>query len=213
VEVEAIKRRFPPGAARTLCGREATKEAVLRILPRATHLHFACHGAFDPAAPLDSGLELADGARLTLREFLAGAGGVEARLVGLSACQSGVSEFQSAPDEGLGLPLAFLQAGAAGVVATLWPVDDLRAALLMTRFYEFLLPSGEAEPQSPARALRNAQAWLRGLSREAAVAHLSACESERARRVRARSEPVDGPASAAAFAGPADWAAFVYVGA
>jgi CHAT domain-containing protein/tetratricopeptide (TPR) repeat protein len=213
VEVEAITRRFPPGAARALCGREATKEAVLKILSGATYLHFACHGVFDPASPLDSGLELADGARLTLRELLAEARGVEARLVGLSACQSGVSEFRAAPDEGLGLPLAFLQAGAAGVVATLWPVDDLRTALLMTRFYELLLPSGDAEPQSPARALREAQAWLRGLSREAAAAHLGECDAEGARRVRARSEPVDGPADAAGFAGPADWAAFVYVGA
>jgi len=214
VEVEAIAGRFPPGAARTLCGHEAAKEAVLRILPGATHLHFACHGAFDPEAWLDSGLELADGARLTLRELLAGPGGVEARLVVLSACQSGVSEFRSAPDEGLGLPLAFLQTGAAGVVATLWPVDDLRAALLMTRFYELLLPSGAAAAPSPARALREAQAWLRGLSREAAAAYLdSASAAEGVRRVRARSEPAEGPAGAPGFAGPADWAAFVYVGA
>lgn len=216
VEVEKIARWFPAGAARTLCGHEAGKDAVLRVLPGATHLHFACHGAFDPKAPLDSGLELSDGERLTLREVLAGPEVADARLVVLSACQSAVAEFERAPDEGLGLPLGLLQAGAAGVVATLWPVDDLRAALVMMRFYELLLSAGvpgEPEPPSPARALREAQRWLRGLTRDEAAAYLGSAAAEGVRRVRARGEPAGGPAAARGFAGPADWAAFVYVGA
>jgi CHAT domain-containing protein len=41
------------------------------------------------------------------------------RLVVLSACETGLIEFEQAPDEFLGLPAGFLEAGAPGVVSTL----------------------------------------------------------------------------------------------
>jgi CHAT domain-containing protein len=46
-----------------------------------------------------------------------------------------------------------MHAGAARVVASLWPVDDLATAELMTRFYRGML----AERRPPAAALRAAQ--------------------------------------------------------
>ena len=75
----------------------------------------------------------------------------------LSACQTGITEFARVPDEAIGLPAGFLLAGVPGVVATLWPVDDVSTALLMAEFYRLLI----AERLAPARALRRARVHLR----------------------------------------------------
>jgi CHAT domain-containing protein len=80
-----------------------------------------------------------------------------ARLIVLSACETGLTDIRQSPDEFLGLPAGFLQAGAPAVVSTLWPVGDLSTMLLMERFYHDHLHDGLA----PAAALRAAQCWLR----------------------------------------------------
>ncbi len=77
------------------------------------------------------------------------------RLAILSACATGIPGAVL-PDELVSLPSGMLQAGVAGVVASLWLVDDLSTMLLMTRFYE--LWQDETEP---AEALKRAQVWLR----------------------------------------------------
>jgi CHAT domain-containing protein len=82
-----------------------------------------------------------------------------ADLVVLSACQtglgSGVLADVPAGDDWVGLTRAFLQAGAARVAATLWPVEDWSTAALMERFYE-----GYAVDANPVRALTQAQRTL-----------------------------------------------------
>jgi hypothetical protein len=59
-------------------------------------------------------------------------------------------------DEALTLASALLAAGAAGVVGTRWPVDDLAAAELTVAFHHFLGREGAR----PADALRSAQLWM-----------------------------------------------------
>jgi CHAT domain-containing protein len=54
----------------------------------------------------------------------------------------------------VGLTRAFLHAGAANVVATLWPVDDWATASLMERFYEAY--GGGAEPEQALAAAQRA---------------------------------------------------------
>ena len=75
----------------------------------------------------------------------------------LSACQTGITDFQNVPDEAVGFPAGFIHAGVPGVVSTLWPVNDLSTALLMSEFYHQHLE----ERQGPTEALRRAQLWLR----------------------------------------------------
>jgi CHAT domain-containing protein len=87
--------------------------------------------------------------------------------VALSACETGLYDIRSNPEEFVGLPATFLQLGAAGVVATLWQVDDLATALLMAKFYDLHM----ADKLSPPSALRGAQAWLRGATREDLVSY------------------------------------------
>ena len=58
-----------------------------------------------------------------------------------SACQTGRSVVGGG-DELLGLMRAFLAAGAASLVASLWAVDDLSTAQLMEVFYHELAAGG-----------------------------------------------------------------------
>jgi CHAT domain-containing protein len=80
-----------------------------------------------------------------------------ARLAVLSACETGLTDTRQSPDEYIGLPAGFLQAGAPAVISTLWAVDDLSTWLLMERFYRSHLQDHVA----PAIALCQAQIWLR----------------------------------------------------
>src|SRR6185503_18037582 len=76
---------------------------------------------------------------------------LNASLVTLSACQTGRSVIGGG-DELLGLMRAFLYAGAASLVLSLWAVEDRSTALLMETFYRKL-----AEGLSKRAALRYAQ--------------------------------------------------------
>ncbi len=140
------------------CEESARLDAIASHIAGTTHLHFSCHGRFDLDSPLASALYLAGADKLTLRDVLDGDIDVSrARLAVLSACQTGITDFNKVPDEAVGFPAGFLQAGVPGVVSTLWSVNDLSTALLMTQFYRYHLVDGMV----PAEALRQAQLWLR----------------------------------------------------
>ena len=70
------------------------------------------------------------------------------------ACETGLSEITSNPDEFIGLPGTFTALGAAGVLGTLWPVSDAATALLIAKFYELHIE----QRLSPPTALHQAQA-------------------------------------------------------
>jgi CHAT domain-containing protein len=218
-ELEQIAALFP--TAITWYGQEATKAALIESLPRASHVHLACHAHFDPGSPRDSGVELAgraDDSPLTLAEIVAGRNFTGARLVVASACETAFIDFTSLPDEAIGLPAGFLQAGSAGVAGTLWKVQDLSTALLMTRFYEYLFGDDRdhAAPLGPAQALRYAQLWLGRVTRGELELYYEQHDCLR----RARDEHHGGPAAPAPgsparrpYEHPWYWAAFAFSGA
>jgi CHAT domain-containing protein/tetratricopeptide (TPR) repeat protein len=204
LEAERLRAAFPD--ARELVGAEAIQAAVATGAEAATYLHFACHGEYSPRDPLESALQLADGL-VTLRAIAASAALPGTRLAALSACETGMTESQDAPDEYVGLPSAFLTAGAAAVLATLWAVDDLSTALLAGAFYRFHRVDG----LTPAAALRAAQRWLRAATAEelglAAVWEaLGTIEARESARFYAASP------SLVEFAHPFHWAAFTVTG-
>jgi CHAT domain-containing protein len=186
-------------------GQQATKDFLLRALPNATHIHLACHGHARQGHPLETTLHLADGGTLTLEEILADVS-LNVRLVVTAACHSGSFDTLHDPDEVLGLPAGLLAVGASGVVAALWAVDDEATALLMTRFYEVLAAGGE-----PASALRDAQLWLRDLTRKDRRAflkqHAGLRRELRSGRLDRRSLPSRRPYQSAEY-----WAAFTLSG-
>ncbi len=132
-EVTAICSYFT--RKNVLADEIATRTAVRDALPDYDVLHFSCHGMADFTEPLNSGLLMSNNEILTLRDFLS----TElkgARLAVLSACETGIPDLKNA-DEVIGLPAGLLQAGVAGVAASLWSVSDLSTMMLMVRFYEF----------------------------------------------------------------------------
>lgn len=139
---------------------QATRAALRRWLDTTSHLHFSCHGQFNADDPLQSGVLLSNGEWLTVKDLIAGQRLKHTRLAVLSACQTAIIDFHKLPEEAVGLPSGFLQAGVPGVVGTLWPVNDLSTALLMIKFYTYHLQHGLA----PAKALRQAQLWLRDVT-------------------------------------------------
>lgn len=147
-------------------GPTAKKERLRQAARRVRWLHFACHGRFDYETPLASYLTIGPDERLSAEEVLQD-WRLEAELVVLSACQTGVNRLLRS-DEPMGLIRGFLAAGARNVLATQWPVEDLPTFLLMRHFYQQLMAE---PPADPATALRAAQVWLRELT-AADVAHL-----------------------------------------
>lgn len=87
---------------------------------------------------------------------------LNADLVTLSACRTGLGKVVTG--EGvLGLTRAFMYAGTSSVVASLWNVNDIATAELMTTFYRKLkagLPKDEALRQAKLEMLKGKQlAW------------------------------------------------------
>jgi len=166
-EARMVAELFDPAEAELLVGTAATKTAILAALPTATHVHLACHGSASwPEDILSAHLLAAHGEPITARELLA-LRDFEPQLIVASACQTGVLQGYDTADQALSLGTAFLGAGAAEAVATLWPVDDYATALLMSRFYETLLEGrvdGHVASKAVSTALREAALWLRDLT-------------------------------------------------
>ncbi|MFO1288803.1 MAG: CHAT domain-containing protein [Rubrivivax sp.] len=128
-EARKVAASFPHG--RAYVGPEATVETLLQQAGRADLLHLACHAEFRSDNPMFSALHLADTA-LTVEavERLS----LNRATVVLSGCETGLADH-AAGDEMFGLVRAFITAGAARVLASLWPVDDAVAAAFMSRLY------------------------------------------------------------------------------
>jgi CHAT domain-containing protein len=127
---------------------KATPTRLREMAPNCCILHLAAHGDFRPDNPLFSGLALSGGWLTTLDIFNLP---LKASLVTLSACQTG-RNVVAGGDELLGLMRAFLYAGAASLVLSLWAVEDRSTSQLMEVFYSKL-----AEGRTKGEALRYAQ--------------------------------------------------------
>ena len=191
---------FPgKGNWKLLQQESATRTAVLEQLPQKTVVHFSCHGFADFGTPLNSGLLMANNEILSLRDLL-DLKLQNLRLAILSACETGISGTKL-PDEVISLPTGLLQAGAAGVVSSLWSVADLSTMVLLSRFYDLW----RTDNIDPPEALRQAQIWLRDSDGPAFAPYLESSHPDLAQKLA--QEPDQRP-----FAHPFYWAAFTYVG-
>lgn len=137
---------------------EATREAVLRALPKYSIIHLSSHVIFDRRA-MYSRVILKDQAEadapITGFDFLNPQLKLLGGLVTLSACDSGTAEVDEGEDA-LGLTPALFIAGARVVVASMWQVEEKSTSLLMVKFYEGLRRGKEVDD-----AMYEAETWLR----------------------------------------------------
>jgi CHAT domain-containing protein len=156
-EVSAIDRLLPARAV-VLRGRQATEANVRQQLEGRTLLHFATHGIVQNEEHFASYLALrpsddrrdasdADG-RLTANETYGLH--LNADLIVLSGCRTAMGPIMG--DGVIGFTRAFLAAGAASVVATMWDVADQTSFEVMRSFYGAWVGGADK-----SRALRRAQ--------------------------------------------------------
>ncbi|MEC4883929.1 MAG: CHAT domain-containing protein, partial [Scytonema sp. PMC 1070.18] len=199
IEVETVAKAFQPSFI--LKRSEATVGALkgyptYNNFQNAFWLHFSCHGYFNFNLPEKSALQLADtlvspvpenveprylpvsqDAAIDLEKCLTLEDVFQlslphCRLVTLSACETGFSDFTSTSDEYIGLPSGFIRAGAASIVSSLWAVDDFSTSLLMIKFYENL----RVLTQNVPIALNEAQRWFRQVTQSELVQWLDAVQ-------------------------------------
>jgi CHAT domain-containing protein/tetratricopeptide (TPR) repeat protein len=187
--------------SQAIVGSIAKSQRLAELAARVRRLHIASHAVFLPQDPLGSYLLLGADDRLDARTVM-GSTAIRATLVTLNACTSGLSHIASG-DELLGLPRAFLYAGASTIVCALHDVDDLAAYMLMVYFYENL-----AHGQAPATALHQAQLLLRTQRRdeiESMIQRLFSEEEQMTLPALANYDPIP-------FAHPRYWAPFIVIG-
>lgn len=123
-----------------LIGKQATKSAIEQKIARARIIHLATHSllynldssgipgilALAPSGSDNGLLSANEVANLHLK----------ANLVVLSACTTGRGRITG--DGIIGLSRAFMTAGAPSIVVSLWNVNDVSTADLMTEFYQQL---------------------------------------------------------------------------
>jgi len=163
-EIRAVADLFieqDPAARIKLFGGKDGDAAALRAAwsSGADVVHFATHALADLRQPLASLLVLpatdagGQATYLTAGQVQGWRGDTD--LVFLSACESAIGPPRFA--SGMpGLQRAFLRAGARGVIATIWPIEDVLAREFAAGFYQRF-----TRGQSAVEALRETQrAWL-----------------------------------------------------
>jgi len=164
-EVRAVGRALGPGT-RIEIGDGATEYAVRAALGAGGVVHVASHAELNPANPMLSAVVLAapssaagatgvegsslDG-RLEVHELLDLP--IRSPLVFLSGCETGLGagwrSSYAVGEDFATLERVLLEAGADGVVATLWRIVDESAAELASRFYAHV---GDTDPASALAA-------------------------------------------------------------
>ena len=158
-EAESILAFAPASASLRALDFEANRDVALSgELSKYRYVHFATHGFLNSLHPELSGvvLSLVDEEGEERDGFLRAHEvynlDLAADLVVLSGCRTGLG--REIRGEGIvGLTRAFMYAGAARVVVSLWDVSDEATAEFMARFYRNLLRAR----MTPAAALKAAQ--------------------------------------------------------
>ncbi|MEG4351971.1 CHAT domain-containing protein [Microcoleus sp. LAD1_D3] len=125
--------------------------------------HFTGHAYHNTKKPSESALILKNKQPLTSEE-IAKSDLKSYYLVGLSACETGITGKDELIDEFVGLASSFLAAGAVYALSTLWIVDEISSALIMIRFYQILNEQRCQNKLHPALALKESQKWLRTIT-------------------------------------------------
>ena len=155
-EGETLKGLLAKNEYLHLQKNEVTKEKILGEICGRDLIYFATHGMASPNDPLDESYLIVTGKDkkdfLTPREIqeVRNDCRLEALLVVLSACQTGLGQEHEAGT--IGLARAFHIAGAGQVLMSLWNIDDSQTAILMQFFMEELKKQGKAATHTALQA-------------------------------------------------------------
>ncbi len=135
-------------------GKEAQESKLFSLPLLYNILHFATHGVIDPEnslrsflllAPTDTNklppkesnlpLESITDGNLQAREIFHLKDRIQAELVVLSACETGLGMLERG-DGVVGFARAWMYAGVNNLVVSLWKVDDISTSRLMESFYQ-----------------------------------------------------------------------------
>lgn len=149
-EVKQVARNFN---GKSFFAEQATLQNFTTNLSDYSMLHLATHAVFDDNNPEYSYLAFTpnkDSEDLLFVKDLYNLS-LNASLVTLSACESGIGELKRG--EGfLSLARGFFYSGASSILSTLWKVNDNSSSELMGSFYENM-----ADGKSKDQSLREAQ--------------------------------------------------------
>lgn len=166
-------------------------------------LLFACHGEFDRDDPAKSHLRLRSGQNVSFSEIFSQLDLSRCRSVTLGACESGIARTLVSA-EYIGLPIAFLAAGTRYVIACLWQVNQLAAAILLGHHYRFLRDG----KHTVVAALNDAQRATMRMSQAEVLTWLNEFLPEKAKDLAPPVREMEDPP----FAHPYYWAGFYVAG-
>ena len=164
IEVEEILTSF---SGRSYIDDAASLQNFKAQLGNFGIVHLATHAIFDDASPNDSYLAFAPQRNVDNLLYVRDLYNLrmDADLITLSACESGVGELRRG--EGfLSLARGFFYSGASSICSTLWKINDASTTQLMDAFYKNL-----AEGDKKDVALQKAQIQFLNTNRQNALAH------------------------------------------
>ncbi|MFH7245858.1 MAG: CHAT domain-containing protein [Spirulina sp.] len=201
-EVNALAEQMPN--TRVLLNQGFSRAELENRLGSYSIIHLATHGAVVENAPRQSFVVLGSGEHVTLEDIRQSWNLSRAELVVLSACETAVGSAELGSGvEILGLGYQIQQAGAMGVLASLWKVSDQGTQVLMGAFYDAL-----GQGMTKAESLQAAQNAL-------ITGDFSAVGGERATGELveiATGQPLQASEPGEALAHPYFWAPFILIG-
>lgn len=163
-EVEGILTSFD---GRAFMDKHASLQNFKAQLGNFEIVHLATHAIFDDSSPDDSYLAFAPIKNEDNLLYVSDLYNLEldADMVTLSACESGVGELRRG--EGfLSLARGFFYSGASSICSTLWKINDASSTILMNAFYKHL-----AKGDAKDLALQKAQVQFLNANRQNALVH------------------------------------------
>ncbi len=150
-EIQNLENTVPDTL--TLLDQDFTPESMLNAVGNHRIVHLATHAKFVHGQPEESFILFGDGSTVNMRDIRQWRL-PDVDLIVFSACQTGAS-VEGDGKEILGLGFQVHQMGAGAAIASLWSVNDVATAALMSEFYKAL-----STGQTKAQALQQAQLKL-----------------------------------------------------
>jgi len=189
--------------------------SFMRTLHNANpqYIYLSTHGA--AFSSTQHGIFLGHNNLLTANDVRNLRGRLNTELVVISACEIAAGSFGLDP-KASNLASAFLGIGAKGVISALWRVEVNATALLMSKFMGRHVNDGIA----PARALTEAQQWLRDSSINQLSAYLTellmnypSSGTDAIKSILVALGDNQNEGSSKPYENPSYWGGFVYFGA